>query len=360
MKRQAVDVGVVVIDVANVCRDERLPGRLGLERLDFVIEAWQGQISRYAELHMVADRSLLRELSRSDRRRVGQMRRNRELLISRRRSDDILLDLAETRSGCVLSRDRFLDKRRGRYWIPERFYAWHMEAGRVRIVRREPRDTQSFDISRKEEQKEARSLGIPDLRHPAARRRWACVSEIPCPTREASPDFIQVLPILGHGLARCPGCGEPLRDVGMRPSEVELKVVVGDVTVARFTLRQGETVAFGRLTMPASTALAGLAARNVLGDIGRAHAELRIVGKNLAVRPIDEKHPVWVRRWRKMQLLGSERRLRHGDGFSSVGLRDTLVFGRHLELRRSGRSIAEAETLAAIDTSAGWRREATT
>lgn len=326
--------------------------------MNLVVAAWRERISRYAEVHLVADRSLLAEFPKAERKQVGSMRRRGRFMVARD-ADDVLLELAESRDGCVLSRDRFLDKRRGRRWIAERFYTWYVEDGQVQIGRRASLNTQSFDISRKEEQKDAQSNGIPDLDHPVTKRRWACASNIPCPTREASPDFIQVLPILDREVVRCPGCRQPLHDLGKRPNEIELKVVLDDLTVARFRLMQGETVTFGRTTLPSSPILADLTESNALADVGRTHAELRIVGKNLAVRPVDKEHPVWVRRWRKMQLLREEEKLHHTNGFSPIGLRDTLVFGRHLELRRSGRSIAEAEALATVDASAGLPRGAT-
>lgn len=113
--------------------------------------------------------------------------------------------------------------------------------------------------------------------------------------------------------------------------------------------------------MPDSLLLVELGEKGALTDIGRAHAELRIVGKHLAVRPVDEQHQVWIRRWRRRARLPlGERRLRHGDDFTPVDLRDTLILGKRLELRRSGRSIAEAEALATVDASASWRKAGTT
>lgn len=354
---EAVDVGVVAVDVANVCRDDSLPGRVGLHRLDMVVEAWRSQVSHFAEVHLVADRSLLSDLPKSDRRLVGELRRRRELLVSRKEADDRLLDLAEDTGGCVLSRERFLDKRRGRRWVPERFFSWQIDRGEVRIVRRVPRNTQPYEISRKEEQKRAQALGIPDLRHPAARRSWACVSNLACPTRDATPDVLQVLPLLERGRALCPGCGHPLEDRGPRQAEAEMKIVVDEIVVARFTVRQGETISFGRLAMPDTRALAELAWAGAFADIGRVHLEMLLQGRHLAVRPVSDDHPVWVRSWSSnSRRYGRERRLRHRDGLTSVGLRDTLRLGTKLELQRSGRSIAEAEAVKEPTERAPWRR----
>jgi hypothetical protein len=350
-----VDVGVVGVDVSNVCRDNRLPGPVGLDRLNLVLNAWREQLSRHAEFHLVADRSLLLYLSRDDKRQARQMRRAGELQV-RPEADEPLLDYAEAHGGSVLSRDRFLAERPGRLWVPERFFTWEIADEGVRIVRQASQNTQPFDISRKVEQKLARASGFPDLRHRAAHRRWACVSEAPCLTRESSPEFLQVLPILEGEVPLCPGCEYPLRELGPRPSEAELKLVVDDDTLARFTIRQGEKIAFGRLVLPGTAKLAELAQKGVFAGLGRVHADLRMSGKRVAIRPVDDNHRVKLRRWNsRKRRFEREREIRHADGFVAIGIRDTLLIGNRLELVRSGRSIAEAEELTYPEDGAVWR-----
>lgn len=359
MVHNEADVAVVCIDVANVARDPALPGVFGLQRVDLMVEAWRSQISQHAEALLIADRSLLRNLPRVEKRRVKHLRRRNELMVTGD-ADELLLELAESHKGCVLSRDRFLDKRRGRHWIPQRFFTWQVGEGDVRIMRHGSRNTQPFDISRKEQQKLLQKMGIPDLRHPVARRRWTCSSDVPCPTREATPDFLQVLPMLEYEKVLCPGCHRPLQDLGPRPAQAELKLVVNSVVISRFMVEQGETIPFGRMAMPDSLAVAELAWKGAFNDVGRVHADLRLSGGRLAVRPVDEDHPVRVRQWEsKTRLFSRERRLRYTDGFTAINLRDTLLFGTGLELHRSGRSIAEAEALDKAESSAAWRRRKT-
>jgi hypothetical protein len=270
------------------------------------------------------------------------------------------LSHAEAHGGSVLSRDRFLDARRDRPWVPQRFFTWEVEKS-VQIVRQTSRNTQPFDVSRKLEQKLAQAQGLPDLRHPAARRRWACVSEVPCLTRESAPAFLRVLPALEGDSALCPGCRRPLHDLGVRPSEAELKVIVDDRTLARFTVRQGERIAFGRLLLPNTVELAALAREGAFAGVGRVHADLRISGKRLAVRPVDDRHAVSVLPWDSTKRrFGRERKLRHADGFTAIGLRDSLLIGDQLEIVRSGRSIAEAEELSRTsDDASPWRFRST-
>jgi hypothetical protein len=353
-----IDTGLVSVDVANACRDHRLPGRVGLHRLDLLLNAWRAQVFRHAEFHLVADRSLLDDLSRDDKRLVKRMRRAGELFVHPQ-ADAPLLAHAEAHGGSVLSRDRFLDARRSGPWTPERFFTWEI-GDSVQIVRQASRNTQPFDISRKVEQKMAQAQGLPDLRHNVARRRWACVSEDPCLTRESSPDFLRVLPMLEGELVLCPGCRHPLRDLGMRPSEAELKVVVDDQTLARFTVRQGQAVAFGRLTLPDTADLAELARKGVFAGVGRVHADLRLSGKRVAVRPVDNRHRVEMRCWdSKKRRFRREQELRHADGFTAIGLRDIILIGERFELVRSGRSIAEAEELTGSHEASPWRFQST-
>jgi hypothetical protein len=349
-----IDPGVVAVDVASVCRDPALSGSVTVRRLDLVLAAWDSQIASGAALYLVSDSSLRKELSKSDRLRMAELRRERLLRYSRKGADELLLDHAEEHGGCVLSRDRFLDHRRTRVWRPERFYTWHVEAGEVRIIRQPSRNTQSFDISRKEEQQLTRARGI-SLDHPAARQRWTCASEVPCVTREASPEELRTVPLLEEGRPLCPGCRQPLRYLGPRHSEAELKLLVDGKPVVRFTLRQGETVTFGRLRLPDTVRLAELARDGAFSDLGREHVHLQMSGKRVAARPVDERHEVRAYAWNsRRRQFGRGKVIRHEDGFTPTGIRDILGIGKRLELVRSGRSIAQAEALPAAEGKTGW------
>ncbi len=350
-----IDIGLVGVDVSNVCRDHKLHGTVGFDRLNLVLDAWRAQLSRYAEFHLIADESLLDYLSKDERRLARRMARTGGLDLVPE-ADEPLLDYAEAHGGCVLSRDRFLAERPGRPWVRERFLTWEITEEGLRIVRQPSRNTQPFDISRRVEQKLARARGFRDLQRPALRKLWACESDASCLTQELSPDFLRVLPLREGELILCPGCKQPLRDLGPRPSEAELKLVVGDETLARFTIRQGQQVAFGRLNLPDTAVLAARAQKGVFRGLGRVHAHLRMAGRQLAVRPVDDRHRVEVSRWdRKRRRYERKRKLRHTDGFTPVDLRDILLIGNRLELVRSGRSIAEARELHSGIDLAPWR-----
>lgn len=350
---------VVAVDVSNVCLDSRLPGFVDFDRLDLVLDAWEAQLYQYAEFHLVADRSLLGKLTRTARRVARRMESRGDLTVCPV-ADDVLLTYAEEHGGCVLSRDRFLAERPGRAWKRERFFTWKIDGGGVRIIEQPSRNTQPFDISRAAEWKLSRSRGFSGLDHEVLRQRWRCDSTVPCLTRETTPVELKVLPILRDGAALCPGCEQPLRPLGERTFAAELKVMYEDVPITRFSLEQGEELAFGRLTMPDTAKLAELAEKGVFAGIGRAHADLRMVDKRLEVQPVDHRHRIDVVVWdaRKRQFL-RPRAIHHGDGFTAIAPRDVLLLGGKLELMRSGRSIAEAEGLSAGDDVATWRRRST-
>jgi hypothetical protein len=356
----AVDPGLVGVDVSNVCRDHRLPGAIGFDRLNLVLDAWREQVSRHSEFHLVADESLLEYLPRDESRLAKRLRRAGELELVPE-ADEPLLDYIEAHNGCVLSRDRFLAERPGRTWVPERFFTWDVTDEGVRVMRQPSRNTQPFDISRRVEQKLARERGFRDLRRPALSKRWACGSGLPCLTRELAPDFLRVLPIREGDRILCPGCREPLLDLGPRPSEAELKLVVDDSTLARFTIRQGQRLAFGRLVLPDTADLADWARAGAFAGLGRIHVNLQMEDAQLSLRPVDDRHRVEIRRWNgKRRRFGRGQEIRCADGFTPVGVRDIVLLADRLELVRSGRSIAEAEELGRADDVAAWRLAGTT
>ncbi len=362
-----VDVGTIAVDVSNVCRSRTLPQPVGLHRVDLVLEAWREQICRHVEVLLVADDSLLPELERvsaADAARARRMRADGELhVVPVRRADDVLLDHAQRHGACVLSDDGFRDKRRdGRpawLWNPERFFAWEVHDGAVRIVPRPSRNTRSYDISRAIEQKAIRAAGITKAHRHVLGRRWACVSDVPCVTRQTTPEVLQVLPAIHDGVPCCPGCGAPLQDRGERVPEAEFKVAVDGETQVRFTLRQGRPVTFGRLTLPDTATLAALASEGAFDGVGRRHVELRREVDDVYVRPVDARHAVRVRPWDKhAKRFGRGRELPAAQ-FTAIGLHDHLLLGGHVVLRRSGRSIAEAAELAGDAGAVPWQRAGT-
>lgn len=352
-----IDIGIVGVNLAGVCGDQWLGDPIGLRRLDLVLNAWRTQISRYAEFRFFADRFLLRDLGREDRRRAKRMRRAGELEVGGNVDDSLLSD-AEKHGGCVLAKERPLDAKRGLSAAPAQDFTWAVGDKGVRIARRAPY-AQPVDTSHLAVPEPTDIHSLPDLRDAAVRNRWRCVSKAPCLTRELSPDFLRVLPRIEGDQILCPGCWRPLRPIDQRPNEAELRVLIDDDTVARFTVGPADEVTFGKLALPDTAELAELDRKGAFSGVGRVHAQLRMDGDRVAVRPVDDDHPVAVRRWNpRRRRLGRERELRHGDGFTPLELRDALVIGKRLELVRSHRSITEAEELRRGDD-AYWRLHTT-
>jgi hypothetical protein len=361
-----VDIGIVGVDLAGVCHDPRPGAPDGLHRLEPVLGAWRRQLSRHAEFRFFADRPLLKELGREGRRPLKVMRQAGELEVSSAAAD-LLLAHAAGNDGCLLAGERLFGTYRGRSSRPERNFTWAVgeegvrafgEEG-VRIVRAGDAGGR-FPFAAPAPSGATSDAGsLADLRKTAVRERWQCASDVPCLTRETSPDFLRVLPLIEREAILCPGCRQPPRPLGKRPDEAELQVAFGDETVARFVLGADDEIAFGRLMFPETARLYELARERAFTDVGKVHAQLRMDGDRVAVRPVDARHPVAMRRWSpRWRRLGRERELRHGDGFVPLEPRDRLLVGKRLELFRSPRSIAEAEELRRGDDSY-WRLHTT-
>lgn len=349
-----LDVGTLAVDVANACLDKRLPGPPGLRRLNLVIEAWRSEVCRHVDLHLVIDASAFRRLSLPSALRAWPMRRAGTLVVARD-ADEALLDHVERHGGCVLSRDRFLDKRPDRQWEPHRFFAWEVRERVVRIVPRPSRNTQPYDISEAVERKSLRSRGLSraDL---LALRRWMCESDVPCVTRMVSPGALLVAPIERGGRPCCPGCEQPLQDRGDRRLDAELKLVIDDTVRLRFTLGEGEPLVFGRLVLPDTVELAALAREGALDGLGRCHVELRRDERGLAARPVDDRHAVQHERWTKERRRFESAVPLSPGRFTVIPRRDRLLLTDRVALMRSGRSVAEAEELDRFASPGAWQR----
>lgn len=350
-----LDVGTVAVQVSEICRDDTLPAPAGLQRLDLVLEAWRAAICRHAEFLLVADRSLAEGLPADDRKRIEALQRDGSLRLAPD-ADDALLDRAEREGACVLASALSLEMIGSRpTWAAARLFAWEVREDLVRIVQGSPREPAPFDLQFAREMGEARANGLAVPSGDAIRRRWTCGSDVPCITRQLTPYGLEALPVLRDGLPCCPGCGHPLLERGERAQDAELKLVVDDVVRLRLTLEEGRLVTFGRLILPDTADLAALAHAGGFAGLGRRHVELRLDPGGMRARPVDARHEVRMQRWEGGQgRLGRKHRLPVLER-TRVGLRDHLLLTERVVLRRSGRSIAEAEERARLDMDVPWQ-----
>ena len=243
-----------VIDVSNVCWDERLPPRGKRRpvwgRLDLVMTAWRRRAGAGATIHLVADDSLVHALD--DPCAYGRVLDQGDISVQPV-ADVEVLALARKHGLHILTRDHYLDHRRNHPWIensPGRFHRWEFEHGTVTIVplgitRRPPQD-----LSRAVEIKDLRQLRL-DPRSPRYRTvietRWQC-TDAHCPENAHWQGQLLVLPkVTARGEPCCPTCGGPLADLGRRDRLHEIVVEErSGAEIMRFPAEAGSAVVIGR------------------------------------------------------------------------------------------------------------------
>lgn len=248
-------VPAAIVDLSNVCCSETLGGSGHAPQWSCfarIRSAWERFSGDGPLLLAVADANLRFRLSERDRTLLVKACRAGAVREVPSPADGVILDLAERTGAMVVSADNFVDYRHSHPWIQgnqDGFLGWTVDPdGVVSLVRRDMGVRSSFSISRAEERGEmkARHIATPD----AARfleREYRCNSDRMCFQRALSPDRILVLPVIDdEGRVTCPGCGDPLEDIGPRWPAVELKVRVGSQTVARIRLTEGDSVTLGR------------------------------------------------------------------------------------------------------------------
>ncbi|MCF1594320.1 FHA domain-containing protein [Streptomyces muensis] len=286
------EVGAV-IDVSNVCwSDEIAPlgeRRPRLGRLDLLRDAWRRGRGASAELTLIADESLRRQIPPAERRRLDAMVRAGEIRLAPT-ADPELLTLARDSGLYVISRDQFVDLRRAHPWIPSaasRFLAWRQGPDGLRFVRSGVREVPEQRKSRAEEQKELiRGSGVDLRRADHARvmeQDWRCVSAA-CFQAMLWPDRLLLWPDIARrdGSALCPTCGSPLEAKGPRPP---VRVVVvseasTDEEILRFPLATETSVLVGRGSLPHGVNLAApdLPHPAATGRVSRRHVMLSLSG----------------------------------------------------------------------------------
>src|SRR3954451_9978741 len=98
-----VDTGTVVVDVSCVVRSADLGDETSLDRLDLVLSCWHQQLDAFAEVTLVADRSLKHHLpdheQRGLRRRLGEWGEYQLVAFA----DPVILQTAAERDAAIIT-----------------------------------------------------------------------------------------------------------------------------------------------------------------------------------------------------------------------------------------------------------------
>jgi len=248
----------LLVDISNVVRTSRTRQRhrANLTRFARLLDALVAHESDPNLLvYVVADRSLLAQgLLPADQRRTLTGWRDGGLIDVVGDADERLLELAELTGLRVVSADRFRGHRAQHPWLQgntDQFIAPHLEPDGRLIVR--PVDlgvVDEWEISRHEEQDQLKKQGllVGTRRSPwydILERTWRCPDRR-CSLYDTSRGDYVILPRIRKGRPTCELHGLELMDDGPRSLTVQLKLLVRDACVARFTVQADRETAVGR------------------------------------------------------------------------------------------------------------------
>lgn len=253
------DGPLVVIDLSNLCRDQRLLSpRLNADvaLLDQFAEALEISEIVFSDLRSVADRSLAPMLDSAGKRRLRELEQQ-DLLEYSSIADERLLDLAFGAQAdpdtLVASMDGFDDFRRAYPEIQgstDRFVGWAPGPdGSIRVARRDMGVHSHQRLSRKEESAElkARRLRRESVVRRATETYFRCDNR-GCLLAQLWPDQLPELPRFDDLTDKfvCPSCEGPLTTGERRPESTQLIVFLHGAEQFRLLLDEGERVAIGR------------------------------------------------------------------------------------------------------------------
>jgi hypothetical protein len=339
-----------VVDVSNVCWSPYLPpvGRQApvWDRLGLVMSTWRAQHGADARLELVADDSLVRVLG-PDARSFLALKRDGGIRTASV-ADDEILRLAREDGLHVITRDHYIDHRAAHPWIeqsPERFHAWDIVDGVIRLAPLGIRTRSAQDVSRAVEVKRLRHSAKLDAKnqahHKILQTRWKC-ENTSC--RQAAQWQGQLLAwprVSPEGAAVCPSCSRPLVALGPRAALHE--VVVADAAshaeIMRFPLEVDCPVIVGRGVAVKGIDLSMYAegGRSPIDTVSRQHLMLRLTEAGsanwrLSVIDLNSTNGTRVERWTGGGFDPAKPVA--ADAETHLGTRDRLVLGDHAVLLR--------------------------
>lgn len=274
-----------MIDVSNVCYSHELPPRTHgpvsplIDRLTLVVAAWRERYGRRASIRCVADASVRCEIGD---RRWRPVARDLSIEVTSY-ADELILDHARDERRFVLSRDQFVEHRRGYPWIearPERFLRWRYERREILFVPSGIRPQPHQVVSERVEANQLRREGLdPDRDRALLETRWRCETSS-CLRAHFWQQMLLSWPAKdAAGRARCPACRSPLVPLGPRGvfREVLVFAIDGATPLTRFPVEHGVSVVVGRGRRDQGISLDAIpGAPKGVGRLSRQHALLRL------------------------------------------------------------------------------------
>lgn len=334
---------VLLVDLSNLCRDERLlvPGLAAdLGILDQLREAVaSSEVVEVRQIRAVADRSLIGLLPAEQRRRFRELERSGEIEVSAL-ADERLLALAfDDAAGSVLiaSLDHFDDFRRAYPTIQgstDRFLGWDIaENGSISLYFRDMEVHDHHRLSRKEESAElkARRLRRDSLVGQAVSNYFRC-SNAECLVAQLWPERIPQLPRYDDrsGAFVCPSCGGELTEVGSRPRAVQLIVYLHGVERLRLLVSDGERLELGRRHAKRCFGLDQELGEAEVASVSRRHVAVQLDGAMLYVEDLGSRNGSVLRRRGEDVALTKGQRV-------AFGPRDVVALPSGITIDRSGR-----------------------
>ncbi|CAM5647582.1 hypothetical protein GCM10010261_19690 [Streptomyces pilosus] len=286
-----------LVELSNIVRDTSFggPGERSLHRLRLVVEALVRLTGdRDVSVYLVADESLLGGQRHFTDPADGRLLRrwvSTGLVEEVPDADERVLEIAGMTGLQVITGDRYVDHRLEHPWLQGNTWQFlRPEAARRGTVRLLPVDMgvrTAAEISRKMELSALKKQGLLAAgQRPLTEvvtRAWRC-PESRCTLYSARSGGRVLLPRMRRGVPTCELHGAPLLDEGVRPGAAQLKAVIDDACVARYTLDEGSQTGVGRNPGPDGIALHTLLSPELAARVSRRHVVVSVKGGSVVVR----------------------------------------------------------------------------
>lgn len=235
-----VSTEAVFVDLSNVAKDPLLgysTEHAALSRWDRLRSVWLRERTPGAYFMLIADASLPRALSLSDRSRLATLVERGEAIVATD-ADVEVLRRAISSGGVALSNDRYVDHRRTEGLEQVALVGWIVRGDSVRLQKRSLSRLLSALISGRAQRQALKELGLSED-SPELQYRWHCTNEV-CSSQ------IVALPRMRSGSPMCPDCDAFLSRGPAWNRPIWIKIMHGPDEVTRFVLEDGDGTFVGQ------------------------------------------------------------------------------------------------------------------